>query len=85
MTLGRRSHHVLIRSRAGEPGLPILWTLRQMHILKPDVLETAPMGHDPIRLLGSMGLTGGLRLDLQYVTIARHNLVEHRAYDSAKE
>jgi hypothetical protein len=60
-------------------------TLRQIHILKPDVLETAPMGHDPIWLLGSMGLTGGLCLDLQYVTIARHELVEHRAYDSAKE
>ena len=33
----------------------------------------------------SMGRTAGLRLDLQHVTIARHDLVEHRAHDSAKE
>jgi len=36
-------------------------------------------------LLGSMAFTGGLRLDLQHVAIARHHLVEHWAYDSAKE
>ena len=39
---------MLIRSHAGEPGLHILWTLRQMHFLEPDVLEATPMGHDPV-------------------------------------
>src|ERR1039458_2849782 len=44
----RRSHYVLTRSHAGEPALHLFWTLRQMNILKPDVLEATPMCHDPI-------------------------------------
>src|SRR5271157_485527 len=41
-------HHTITRSHAGKPGLHVFWTLRQMHVLEPRVLEATPMGHDPV-------------------------------------
>lgn len=44
----RRHPHMHARSHAGELGLHVFWTLRQLHVLGPDVLEATPMGHDPV-------------------------------------
>ena len=49
LTLGGGGATVCFPDRmTGETGLHVFWTLRQMHVLKPDVLETAPAGDDPI-------------------------------------